>query len=304
MSSPSRRNHQRSVASENSQLAASAAPSTSDRLAPHQAPTLSITSKVPTLGRRLLAWSLEIAVLAGSAVGPFYLGHVVNQQAATRPADLTPVLQVVQQQGARALGIPQRSLPTRVTPLTNLLWTASLGLPLLLTVGHLYVLGRLGYSAPKRWLGLQVLALNGQMPGVGRALIREVVGKWGSPVALAYGVWQVSGAFPLVGVLIGLGGLALIGESLTGLGSRSRRAWHDWLAGTCVVDQNTGAMIHLASLWNAKTELPVGLGRFSDWVQTAGPTSVIINPDSARWKVTDLTLPKIGVGLGLLITLG
>ncbi|MEM9766351.1 MAG: pentapeptide repeat-containing protein, partial [Cyanobacteria bacterium P01_D01_bin.71] len=227
-----------------------------------------------------------------------------NQQAATRPADLTPVLQVVQQQGARALGIPQRSLPTRVTPLTNLLWTASLGLPLLLTVGHLYVLGRLGYSAPKRWLGLQVLALNGQMPGVGRALIREVVGKWGSPVALAYGVWQVSGAFPLVGVLIGLGGLALIGESLTGLGSRSRRAWHDWLAGTCVVDQYTGAMIHLASLWNAQTELPEGLGRFSDWVQTAGPTSVIINPDSARWKVTDLTLPKIGVGLGLLITLG
>ncbi|MGD1859582.1 MAG: pentapeptide repeat-containing protein [Leptolyngbyaceae cyanobacterium] len=273
-------------------------------LSPRSASKSAGAAKVPTLGRRLLAWSLEIALLAGSTVGPFYLGHVVNQRAVNRSAELAPALQEIQQQGAKILGISPRSLPTQVTPLTNLLWTASLGLPFLLTLGHLYTLGRSGRSAPKRWLGLQVLAVNGQMPGVGRALVRELVGKWGSPLILAYGVWQVSGAFPVVSIFVGLAGLALIGESLTGLGSRSRRAWHDWLAGTCVVDQNTGAMIHLSSLWQGEPKMTAGLGQFSDWVQTAGPRSVIINPDRAGWRATDLTLPKIGVGLGLLITLG
>lgn len=258
----------------------------------------------PTLGRRFLAWSLEIGVLVGSVVGPFYLGGELNQRPTAPTTELAPVLQVVQRQGAKVLGIPPRSLPTEVTHLTNLLWTTSLGLPLLLAAGHLYSLGRYGSSWPKQWLGLQVLAVNGQMPGLGRALVREVVGKWGGPLVVAYGVWQISGAFPVIPILAGLGGVALLGESLTGLGSRSRRAWHDWLAGTCVVDAGTGAMVHLSSLWDAEAKVPPGLGRASDWLQAVGPTAVIMNPDGARWKVSDLTLPKLGVGLGVLLTLG
>lgn len=259
---------------------------------------------VPTVGRRLLAWTLEVAVLAGSLVGPWYLGHELNKRVNAPTTELAPTLRAVQQQGAKALGIPSRSLPTQVTPLTNLLWTTALGLPILLIAGHVYAVGRYGGSWPKRRLGLQVLALNGQRPGLGRAVVREVVGKWGSPLAVAYGVWQISGAFPVIGVLVGLGGLALLGESLTGLGNRPRRAWHDWLAGTCVVDEETGAIIHLSSLWDAEAKIPLGLGRASDWLQAVGPTSVVINPDGARWKGTDLTLPKIGVGLGVLLTLG
>ncbi len=264
---------------------------------------------LPTVGRRLLAWSLEIAVLAGSVVGPFYLGQVVNQRAQQQPTaasqtELAAPLQAVQQQGAKALGLSPRSLPTQVPPLTNLCWSAALGLPVLLAAGHIYMVGRSGSSWPKRWLGLQVLTLEGQSPGIGRAFIREAVGKWGSPLAIAYAVWHLSGAFPVVGVLVGLSGAALLAESLTGLGNRPRRAWHDWLAGTCVIDERTGAMIHLSTLWQAEAKVPLGLGRASDWLQTVGPTAVVINPDGARWRGKDLTLPKLGMGLGLLLTLG
>ena len=273
------------------------------------APSLAVAPVLPTLGRRFLAWSLEVAVLTGSVVGPFYLGQVVNQRAQQQlsgapPTELAAPLQVVQQRGAKALGLSPRSLPTAVPPLTNLLWSAALGVPLFLAAGHIYMVGRSGSSWPKRWLGLQVLTLEGQNPGIGRAFIREAVGKWGSPLAIAYGVWHLSGAFPVIGVLVGLSGVALLGESLTGLGNRPRRAWHDWLAGTCVIDEKTGAMIHLSTLWKAEAKVPLGLGRASDWLQTVGPTSVIINPDGARWRGKDLTLPKLGVGLGLLLTLG
>lgn len=267
-------------------------------------PTFSLAPGMPTLGRRLLAWSLEVAVLTGSVVGPFYLGQQLNQRADTPKTALAAPLQTVQQQGAKALGLAPRSLPTQVTPLTNLLWSTAVGVPLLLAAGHIYRIGRSGSSWPKRWLGLQVLSLNGQRPGLGRALIREAVGKWGSPLIVAYGMWQISGAFPVIGVLIGLSGVALLAESLTSLGNRPRRAWHDWLAGTCVVDEKTGAMIHLSSLWEAEAKVPLGLGRASDWLQTVGPTSVIINPDGARWRGTDLTLPKLGMGLGVLLTIG
>ncbi|NEQ45119.1 MAG: hypothetical protein F6K00_16780 [Leptolyngbya sp. SIOISBB] len=267
-------------------------------------PTLSVAQVVPTLGRRLLAWSLEVAVLTGSVVGPFYLGQKFNQRADTPKTTLAAPLQTVQQQGAKTLGLAPRSLPTHVTPLTNLLWSTAVGLPLLLAAGHIYRVGRSGSSWPKRWLGLQVLSLNGQMPGIGRAFVREAVGKWGSPLIVAYGVWQISGAFPVIGVLVGLSGVALLTESLTGLGNRPRRAWHDWIAGTCVVDDKTGAMIHRSSLWDAEAKVPWGLGRASDWLQTAGPTSVVINPHGARWQETDLTLPKLGMGLGVLLTIG
>jgi len=262
------------------------------------------TPTVPTLGRRLLAWSLEVAVLTTSIVGPFYLGSQLNKSAETPEADLAPMLQVVQTGAAKALGLPPRSLPEKVTPLTNLLWSASLGLPLVIAVGHIYSIGRYGRSWPKQWMGLQVLALNGQPPGFGRACLREAVGKWGSPLLVAYGIWQVSGAFPVIGVFVGLGAIALIGESLTGLGNRPRRAWHDWLAGTCVIDQGTGAIIRLSSLWDAEARAAFRWGRSSDWAQSVGPTSVVINPTRQTWSETNLTLPKIGLGLGLLLILG
>jgi uncharacterized protein YjbI with pentapeptide repeats/uncharacterized RDD family membrane protein YckC len=259
---------------------------------------------VPTLGRRLLAWSLEVALLTTSVIGPFYLGRQLHRTATNPEADLAPTLTAVQTVAAQAFGLSPRSLPEKVTPLTNILWSASLGLPLVLAAAHIYSLSRYGRSWPKQWMGLQVLALNGQMPGLRRTLLREVVGKWASPLLVAYGFWRVSGAFPVIGLFVGLGAIALIGESLTGLGNRPRRAFHDWLAGTCVVDHETGAIIRLSSLWEAETKPRFSWGLTSDWAQSVGPTSVVINPSQQPWRDTDFTPTRIGLGLGVLLILG
>lgn len=273
---------------------------------PHvpQPPVAAAVQRVPTLGRRFLAWGLEVAILTTSVVGPFYAGHQLHQNTETPQADLSPALQWVQTGAAKALGLSPRSLPQKVTPLTNLLWSASLGLPLILAAAHVYSISRYGRSWPKQWMGLQVLALNGQMPGLGRTLVREGMGKWGNPLLVAYGIWRVSGAFPVLSLFVGLGAIALIGESLTGLGNRPRRACHDWLAGTCVVDQETGAIIHLSSLWDAEAQPRYGWGRHADWAQSVGPTSVVLNPTRQTWQDANLTGANVGLGLGLLLTLG
>ena len=154
------------------------------------APTNRAAKRVPTLGRRFFAWSLEVALLTTSVALPFYLGRQANQTFDSPKRDLSPTLQWVQTGAAKALGLSPRSLPTQVTPLTNLLWSAALGLPLILVAGHIYRVGRSGQSWSKQWLGVQVLALNGQMPGWPRIILREGVGKWGCPLLVAYGVWQ------------------------------------------------------------------------------------------------------------------
>ena len=303
MSSPPRRQSKRSV-TPSAVNSTRSKKSLSARSQPAPAPISDHAKRVPTLGRRFLAWSLEVAILTASVALPFYLGSQANKTFDHTKRDLSPTLQWVQTGTAKALGLSPRSLPTQVTPLTNLLWSAALGLPLILAAGHIYRVGRSGQSWPKQWLGVQVLALNGQMPGWPRTIIRESVGKWGCPLLVAYGVWQLSGAFPVIGMLVGLGAIALIGESLTGLGTRPRRAWHDWLAGTCVVDEDTGAVIHLSSLWHAEAKVPPGLGRSGRWAQAVGPTSVVIKPHPPGWPDSELTLSKVGLGLGLLLTIG
>ncbi len=256
-----------------------------------------LRSRVPTLGRRFLAWVLEVGILTGSITVPLYLGGKLNAWVDTPTANLTPPVQSAQQAIARALGISPRSLPHKVAPLTNFLWSLSLGLPLLLASAHIYSIGRWGRSWPKACLGLQVMALNGQFPGLPRALLREGVGKWGLPLGVAYGVWRLSGAFPSVGVLGGVALLALVGESLSALGNRPGRAWHDVLAGTCTLDPETGAIVHLASFWEAEA---ASAGRLPSLEAGGGIISVVFSPET-DW----ITQPsRLGLGLGLLLGLG
>ncbi|NER80050.1 MAG: hypothetical protein F6K42_10790 [Leptolyngbya sp. SIO1D8] len=266
-------------------------------------PVLSLAQSVPTLGRRLVAWGLEVTILTASIVGPLYLGGKLNEQTATPSADLTPTLKVVQTKIAQTLGLPTRSLPQKVTPLTNVLWSTALGLPLVLAIAHVYSISRYGRSWPKQWLGVQVFALNGKIPGWRRSLMREGLGKWGGPVAIAYSAWQISGAFPGLIILGGLGLLALIAENLTGLGNRPRRPWHDWLAGTCVVDQETGAIIRLSSLWEDETKFPVS--EALAWTDShGGLTSVILNPLEPDWIPPRMRSAGLGMRLALLLLLG
>ncbi|MEM9007758.1 MAG: pentapeptide repeat-containing protein, partial [Cyanobacteria bacterium P01_F01_bin.86] len=202
-----------------------------------------------------------------------------------------------------------RSLPEKVTPTTNILWSVALGLPLALAVAHLYGISRNGRSWPKRWLGVQVLAVNGKLPGWRRSLLREGLGKWGGPIAVAYGVWQISGGFPTLAVLGGLGLLSILGESLTGLGNRPRRSWHDWIAGTCVVDQQTGAIIRLSSLWEeASPHTTANYDNSQALVWQAaygGLTSVVLDPVGSEWNRHQRIQPSgLGLGLGVLLLLG
>lgn len=271
-------------------------------------PLVASSQMVPTLIRRLVAWGLEVTILAASIAGPLYLGGTLNHPAAAHRVELTPVLNVAQMTAARAFGLSLRLLPDHVTPLTNLAWSVALGLPLALAVAHGYSIARYGKSWPKQWLGVQVLALNGQIPGWRRSLLREGVGKWGGPILVAYGLWRITGAFPGILILGGLGLLALIGENLTGLGNYPRRPWHDWLAGTCVVDQETGAIIRLASLWDADGTSAMASpmqGNGLNWSDRAGGlTSVILTPLGAGWGDRRGRSLTISLSLGLLVCVG
>lgn len=263
---------------------------------------------LPTLGRRLLAWSLESAILAASILVPLHLGGKLNQQAVAPSAQLTPTLVFAQTQLAKALGLPARSLPRQVTPLTNFLWSASLGLPLILAMAHLYSLSRNGKSWPKQRLGVQVLTLNGHMPGWRRAVLREGLGKWGLPLAIAYGLWKLSGGFPTTLILGGLGILTLVGESLSGLGNRPRRPWHDYLAGTCVVDQHTGAIIRLSSLWSdapdRRLSQPPPEDSLTWWEAEGGLVSRVLQPGSLPKSASGPRQGSWGTSLSVLLLLG
>ncbi|MEL6384687.1 MAG: pentapeptide repeat-containing protein [Cyanobacteria bacterium J06626_18] len=270
--------------------------------------SVSASGSVPTLGRRFLAWSLELAIFAGSIAGPLYWGGQLNQRAEEPSTNLTPVLRVTQTTLAKSLGLSPRSLPQKVTPLTNVLWSIALGLPLALAVAHFYSIGRYGRSWPKQWLGVQVLALNGKLPGWRRSLLREGGGKWGGPALVAYGIWQLSGGFPGLLILGGLSVLALVGENLTGLGNRPHRSWHDWLAGTCVVDQETGAIIRLSNLWDEEAA-PSSIAQNASQALILGDTyggltSVVLDPASVERRRHRIHPSGLGLAVGMLLILG
>lgn len=185
--------------------------------------------------RRLLAWGLEVSLLVGSAAIPWALGEAVRQRAEADVVPLNPVSQVVQEGIARTLGRPRFSLVQEVPVATNLLWFSGVLLPLVLTGVHLHRVAQTGRSWPKAWFGLQVVRLDNTMPGYRGALLREVVGRIGCPLGAAYLVWLGSGT--LLTATAG-GGVVLVcalALGATGFTNQSRRACHDYLAGTKVL---------------------------------------------------------------------
>jgi uncharacterized protein YjbI with pentapeptide repeats/uncharacterized RDD family membrane protein YckC len=197
--------------------------------------TAIVVAARPALGlRRLVAWALEASLLIGGAAIPWAIGEGVRRAAPDPGVPLNPAVAVAQGAIARTLNQPRQPVITHVPPLTNLLWFSALGLPLVLGGSQLYWLARSGKTLPKYCLGLQVLTPSGAPPGVRRALQREAM-RWGVPSLAAYGLWIASGAFPHVGLLGGLVGLALVAEGNTIWLNRPRRAWHDQIAGTQVM---------------------------------------------------------------------
>jgi uncharacterized protein YjbI with pentapeptide repeats len=120
--------------------------------------------------------------------------------------------------------------------LTNLFWCGALVMPVVVVSWQLYRLGKTGKTTAKDWLGVQVVTAYGTAPGLLRVVWREGVGRWGLPVGTAYLLWRYTGAFPDIGILLGLAGLMLLAESASALFHPRRRTLHDRLAGTYVVE--------------------------------------------------------------------
>ncbi|OKH26682.1 transporter [Hydrococcus rivularis NIES-593] len=197
---------------------------------------LLLLQAIPLLPRRLAAWTLEVYLVAASAVIPYSLGVYIESHSSADRVPLNPVLANAEKAIAQTLGLPRRQSQPEVAPLTNLLWWVALTSPVVLTSWQLYILGKTGQTLPKRWFGVRAIADSGKPPGLLRAVVREGAGKWGLPLGTAYLLWRYSGAFPNLGLLAGLAGVAIAIEGGILLRSSRRRPLHDRVAKTVVVD--------------------------------------------------------------------
>jgi uncharacterized protein YjbI with pentapeptide repeats/uncharacterized RDD family membrane protein YckC len=192
--------------------------------------------------RRLLAWGMELSLVVGSVAVPWSIGEVIRRHQPDHQVPLNPVSQVVQGGIVRTAGLPKSQLVEEVHPLTNLLWFTAFALPVGLVGSQLYLLARTGKTWPKAWVGLRVVHVDGAPPGLQAVVLREVIGRWGLPLVVSYGIWLGCGAFPSLPALGGLALLCLLAEGVTGQTNTSRRALHDYLASTKVIWLKGGQM--------------------------------------------------------------
>ena len=197
------------------------------------------SKQMPLLVRRCGAWAVEISLIAASALVPFSIGALVNNESQTVP--LNPYIAAASETVARTLGIPVRDRNPRVFALTNLFWSGALLAPAVLAGWQLFLLARTGQTLPKRWFGVKVVTASGTPPGFGQVLIRESLGRWGVPLGVAYGIWRLTGAFPDLLILGGLCGLAVIADGAFAWRYK-RQAGHDRLANTLVVSADSNQL--------------------------------------------------------------
>ena len=197
------------------------------------------SKQMPLLVRRCGAWAVEISLIAASALVPFSIGALVNNESQTVP--LNPSIAAASETVARTLGIPVRDRNPRVSALTNLFWSGALLAPAVLAGWQLFLLARTGQTLPKRWFGVKVVTASGTPPGFGQVLIRESLGRWGVPLGVAYGIWRLTGAFPDLLILGGLCGLAVLADGAFAWRYK-RQAGHDRLANTLVVSARSSQL--------------------------------------------------------------
>ena len=197
--------------------------------------------KVPLLPRRLAAWTVEVSLIAASALVPYGIGVYANSYSQAKQVPLNPVLAETEEAIAKILALPRQPDGEHpVAPSTNLFWWIALITPVALTSRQVYLLNMTGQTSPKRWFGVRVVNLAGENPSLLSSLFREGLGRWGLPLGLAYMIWRYSGAFPDLSILLGLAGLTIIAETGILLFSYRRRTFHDHLSGTIVVDAKKG----------------------------------------------------------------
>ena len=234
--------------------------------------------------RRIGAWAIEVAILAGSAGVPFALGHYATEQYDRKPVPLNPALKATEETVARTLAIPSYQRPTAIAPLTNLFWSIALVTPIAVGGAQLYLLATTGQTTPKRWLGVRVLTATGRSPGSARLVLREGVGRWGLPMVLGYWIWRITGAFPDVQILLALVGALVAADGLSGRFGTRGRTLHDRLAGTYVVDAHSTTLVGgelpprrswaaAAWAWVELAKYAIAGGRTTDQARTISPPS-------------------------------
>lgn len=196
--------------------------------------------RVPLWVRRWGAWATEVSLVVVSGAVPFWIGQLSN--IGNKSVPLNPVVATTTETIAGTLGIPLRNHYQQVTPLANLLWSGALFAPVVIVSWQLYLLAKTGQTLPKRWFEVRVVAALGTAPGWRKTLIREGVGKWGLPMGTAYLIWHLTGAFPSLGILLLLGGLASLADIYFVRFNQLRRTGHDTMANTFVVDARSGQL--------------------------------------------------------------
>ena len=191
---------------------------------------------LPLLTRRIAAWAVEVSLIGLTGLVPYCLGIAAKSDPTGEQVTLNPVVTVTTDAIAKTLALPVGETNSKlVTPLTNVFWTTAVVAPLLLTGWQLYLLSKTGSTLPKRWFRVRVVTEGGTVPGLSRIVLREGIGSWGLPLAIAYILWR-STAFPHLGILAGLSCLMVLAEGITARFHRQRRCWHDLIAGTYIVD--------------------------------------------------------------------
>ncbi|OAB58396.1 hypothetical protein AY600_18990 [Phormidium willei BDU 130791] len=203
------------------------------RLAPWWRSTV---RQLPILVRRGCAFVVEVSFIVGSAGIPYGFGAYATQQEIGEPVPLSPLLAATEDRIARVLSLPVRQPNRNVSPLTNLFWTGALVMPLLAGGWQIYLLYKTGQTDPKRWFGIKVVTPQGAPPSLVQVLLREAIARWGIFGGTAWVLWRLTGAFPDLGILLGLTGVVLLVDGLASRFNRQGRAFHDNIAGTTIFD--------------------------------------------------------------------
>ncbi|MCF4969432.1 pentapeptide repeat-containing protein [Nostoc sp. CMAA1605] len=232
--------------------------------------------------RRLAAWAVEMTLLLASGLVPFGLGVYANSRSDLNRVPLNPVLVVTERAIARPLALPASYGIRNVAWPTNILWSIALIAPTVLSWWQLYLLAKTGSTLPKRWFGVRVVNEEGTPPGLAAVFVREGIGRLTVPMSIAYILWRYSFAFPNLGLFTSLAVLMILGEGLALPSRRGRKALHDWLAGTYVIDAHRPTVVADAATSGRSLPAAGSSTNVPEGNEASATAAMAITPDNSN----------------------
>ncbi|WP_427159816.1 pentapeptide repeat-containing protein [Aliinostoc sp. HNIBRCY26] len=232
--------------------------------------------------RRLAAWAVEMTLLLASGLVPFGLGVYANSRSDLNRVPLNPVLVVTERAIARPLALPASYGIRNVASPTNILWSIALIAPTVLSWWQLYLLAKTGSTLPKRWFGVRVVNEEGTPAGLAAIFVREGIGRLTVPMSIAYILWRYSFAFPNLGLFTSLAVLMILGEGLALPSRRGRKALHDWLAGTYVIDAHRPTVVADAAVSGRSLPAAGSSTNVPEGSEASATAAMAITPDNSN----------------------